>query len=652
MALGVGKGVSSGTTRSYVKLTLPVLNTGDIIFSANYYSSLYTSNSSTRQINVHKVLGDWSSSTITWNNAPGYNSKVEDYAQVTGAAGDQFSWDITSIAKDWYSTGNNYGLMLKNNDETVGYNEFFSSDTSDAYAGYRPTAVLDFVNNTGLESQWTYHSQDASRAGTGYVNDYNGNLVFVHDDISMSGSRMPVAINHVFNSNDKGSNINFGKGWRLNLSQTVTSTTFYINGSNVLYYKYIDEDGTVHYFQDGTSPIKEELGADLNLTKNGDGSFTIKDKKDNKLNFNSSGTLVNITDSNNNTLTLNYTNSKLTNVTDGVGRVTALNYNASGYLSEIVAPDTVTKTTYNYTGDQLTSIGYIDGKTSIYTYDGNVNLTSAVSYSGYKITYGYYGAAPYRVSSISESNTDGTQGDQLNVSYGFNTTTFTDTKNKKNVYQFDNIGKTICIKDQEGNAKYYKYGDSVNSTKITTESKLQKTVNNILPNPSGEADRNWTLAADGGTGSGGFTTEDKHYGNRSLKIAKTDNVSREYLQQVINLEKGKTYTLSAYVKTVGVSNTSGKGGSLAVHYKTSSGAYEGKFSNFINGTNDWQRIQQTFTIPADGTDTSTIIRPQLEGETGTVYFDDIQLEEGSIANRYNLVENGDFSGTGTVPSGW
>lgn len=50
--------------------------------------------------------------------------------------------------------------------------------------------------------------------------DYNGNLTWVHEDISTPGVRMPVTIKHIYNTNDKDTNLRFGKGVRLNISQT------------------------------------------------------------------------------------------------------------------------------------------------------------------------------------------------------------------------------------------------------------------------------------------------------------------------------------------------------------------------------------------------------------------------------------------------
>jgi YD repeat-containing protein len=450
--LRVGNTPSVGITRSYMKfVNLPKLNTGDMITSAQLYLLKEPSASGTDgQVDVHRVTSDWNAYGLNWSNQPSTDPKIEDYQELNN--GSWYIWDISSLVKGWYNSGTNYGIMLRATDEGSGYTAYWSSDISDVYAYARPVVNFYYVNNSGLESYWTYHSQDVGRAGTSYVNDYNGNLIHIHNDMSMSGNRMPVTINHIYNSNDRDSDIGYGLGWRLNFSQKVT----YQNIGEVGYYQYIDEDGTQKYFKNDSSVMKEENGSDLTLTKNSDSSFTLKDKKDNKLNFDSSGTLTNIVDNNNNTITLNYVGSKLISLKDGVNRTTTLIYNEQGKLSEIIEPIGA-KTTYTYTGNQLTGINYVDGKSSTYAYDGSNKLLSAANHAGYKISYEYYTMAPYRVSKIKESNVDGTNGNQLTISYGFNTTTFTDVKNKSEVFSFNNSGQTTGIKDAEGNGKYFKY---------------------------------------------------------------------------------------------------------------------------------------------------------------------------------------------------
>ncbi|MEA4826089.1 MAG: DNRLRE domain-containing protein, partial [Clostridium sp.] len=137
--LQVGKGSVTGINRSYIYFDLPNISSSNIITKAYLYLWLNQSNLTPNQIDVHKVNSGWSSSSITWNNKPGFNSKIEEYAIVSGDAGGYpFQWDVTSIAKEWTSTGNNYGLMLKNHNEDSGYNQFISSDSESGIANGRP----------------------------------------------------------------------------------------------------------------------------------------------------------------------------------------------------------------------------------------------------------------------------------------------------------------------------------------------------------------------------------------------------------------------------------------------------------------------------------------------------------------------------------
>lgn len=112
--------------------------------------------------------------------------------------------------------------------------------------------------------------------------------------------------------------------------------------------------------------------------------------------------------------------------------------------------------------------------------------------------------------------------------------------------------------------------------------------------------------------------------------------------QTISVDKGKTYTFSGYIKTNNVSNTNNKGAQFYVAYQDNTGTWKKVESEFINGTNDWERIELTFTLPADSVSNDVHPKMTLTEETGTVYFDSLQFEEGHIANRYNLIENGDF----------
>lgn len=650
--LGVGYGSISHITRSFIKFTLPSLTTADLIIDARLYLWLYTTNYNTRQINVHKVKQDWSSAIITWNNQPQYDTKIEDYQLVKGELGTNFAWDVTSIAKEWYNgTGLNYGFMLKSNDESTDYNEFLSSDTSSAYTNYRPQVTLTYINNSGLQSYWTYHSQDVRRSGTGYINDYNGNVVFVHTDLSMSGSKMPLTLNHVFNSNERDSSIGYGLGWRLNVSQRVEKEII----DSVEWYKYTNESGTKYYFKydSATGTYKQELGLDLTLIKNADGSYMIKDKDDGKLEFTPSGYLYKIRDKNDNTITLSYGGAVLRTITDGAGRVTTLDTLANGYLVGIIDPSG-RRTSFSYNGIQLSRIDYPDGKYSLFAYDANNKLLNVTNHDGYKMVYSYYTQPPYRVKKVQEFASNGLPGGSINISYGYNTTTFLDGANRKNIYQFNDRGNTICIKDDDGSAEYYKYMSGNYTNKLSVDSKLQKFSKNYLKNHNTELQNtDWVLGYWGiSQGSGAFTNEEAYMGKNSLKVIKNDTESRHFYGQTLNLTKGKTYVFSAYIKTKDIKNQMGKGAAIFVNYQDNAGAWVRVDSNCISGTNDWARYELKFTLPSDSASNIVYARAGIIEEIGTAYFDCLQLEEGSIANRYNLVENADLTYGYEVPSSW
>lgn len=645
MYLRVGNTPQIGATRTFIKFTnLPQLSMGDMIIDAKLSLLKEPSQSGADgQIDVHKVTNDWNNVGLKWATQPAIDWTIKDYQNY---ANDNWQyWDITDIAKEWYTTGSNYGLCVKKNDEGSGHSTYYSSDTSNSI-GY-PRVYFSYVNNSGLQSYWTYHSQSVGRAGTTNINDYNGNVIHVHDDVSMSGNRLPTVIKHVYNSNDRGTDIGFGPGWRLNLSQKVKRMQI---GSK-WYYQYIDEDGTRRYFEDTGTEMKEEYGGELTLIKNSNGNFTIKDKDNNSLLFNNIGDLEEITDSNGNKIDLQYNSGKLTRVVDGAGRVTRLEYSIHNMLQEIYYPDN-TRVRFDYYTNIMQVITYADGKKASFAYDGQNNLTSVTDIDGYKMNYEYYSQSPNRIKKVTEGNSNGTVGQSMSYEYSFNSTKLTDNKGNVNYYQFDNAGKTISVRDAAGYAQAYQYGDGTNVNKMTLESKLQKTVNNLARNNSAEYDKDYYVGNDGGSGEAKITDAFAYLGKRSLMVTKTDDVQRHYINQNVNVTKGKTYTFSAYVKTVGVTSVKKQGALIVAHYKDKNGNYQASRSRYLTGNNEWTRIETTFTLPSDAYDNTVILRSSIEEEKGTAYFDGLQLEEGNISNRLNLIENSDMSGDSKIPSTW
>ncbi|MDD2627856.1 MAG: DNRLRE domain-containing protein, partial [Clostridia bacterium] len=119
-------------TRSLIKFNLPELKSSDQVISAtlalvNYYQDAsYTPGSMIRQINAHKIIQNWNTSS-NWNSmANAYDGKVLDYDWYNYNGTGLNTFDITEAVREWYTTNENYGILLKENTEKItGQNEAY-----------------------------------------------------------------------------------------------------------------------------------------------------------------------------------------------------------------------------------------------------------------------------------------------------------------------------------------------------------------------------------------------------------------------------------------------------------------------------------------------------------------------------------------------
>ena len=236
-----------GKMRSFIQyVNLPVLNSADVVVYAELslrYLYLEPSPSSTTIIEAHKVCDKWDSQTITWANKPQHINTVEDYAIVSGDA--YYNWVITDAVRNWYASENT-GIMLKAPDSVEAgpasnWQKFFSIDYGSSSSIF-PYLSIIYRNTNGIESYWDYTQTSAGRAGTGYVNNYSGNLTWIHSDIGFGGNRMPVSISHIYNANDAQNNTyGLGYGWKTNFHQTLILIN---DKNNTASYLWEDGDGT------------------------------------------------------------------------------------------------------------------------------------------------------------------------------------------------------------------------------------------------------------------------------------------------------------------------------------------------------------------------------------------------------------------------
>ena len=351
-------------------------------------------------------------------------------------------------------------------------------------------------------------------------------------------------------------------------------------------------------------------------------------------------------------------------VTDGLGQVTRLAYQG-GRLQSIT--DTAgRKTTYAYTTDgKLESITDPQGGKTSFAYDGAGYLTAVTSPEAQKMAL-QYGSATPRTGLLKLTRATqyagSTEGGRWQYAYGAGQTTITDRDGGSVTSVFDNVGRAVTKYDRDGNVVSTKYAEGASSTivgNVTTkqvDTKVKKQfsegyVENLLQNSSAEKETIWKPSQWGKgpvTATTGFVTDCVHSGNRALRVqvsaTTVDRIGR--LQQLSTLKVGETYTFSAYIKT---QNVAGEGGAmLYVICGDPSRVFE---SRVVTGTEDWQRMSVTFTVPANTREVR--VHGGLWKSTGTLWMDDCQLEKGSVANRYNYVQNGSFEFTsGGQPTEW
>lgn len=687
-SLYVGKTNNRGKTRSLIKLSkLPDLGIADKVVYAEMAVWTYACYPELT-INLHNVTSSWNQSTVCWNSNIQYDSSITDYQTVqhieeTNLNADRWQiFEITDLVRGWYSgeIANN-GVMLrseKENNSSQARAWLFSSGYT-SYSQVRPVFVIHYRNMSGYEDYWSYTGISAGRGGAVSVNNYNGNAVFSQPlTLGDGGNLMPVSISLVYNSNgDDAPYSLFGAKMRTNFHLHIKkedNTNLYDAGYR---YYLVDADGTKHwfYFENSTAKTSKDedgLGYTLDIITKGsdttctDAIFRLTDKDKTKMYFNSENKLIQITNTNNISIKVTYTTNPtlIKTIIDGAGRVYTFNYEDTEnprYCTSITDP-AGRKISFEYTNGNMTKITFADNKSCTLSYDNTDNdelLTQITAIDGTRAQIKYNDNDQYRVQNINWGTSDTDLLESYSFEYKQNETSITervsDTKNRKYTYQFNDFGQTTgIVSNESGMAQYFEYTTpeevgSANANKLVSESKVIHSVANYIKNPGVVNALSGTFSTTIGSTTGSPSiSQDTTKGNltkNSLKVYKpSSNTSYVYaLQDHTGLSSG-TYTFSCYANTYG-GTTADKGLYVGYRILNSSGTIvkSGSAEN-INTTDGWERISVTFDLEANQTVRVLVgfSYGSLEG-SGTVWFDDFQLEKSAGVSSYNLLENNIFN---------
>lgn len=667
----VGKDIFS-TRRAYYDFPLQTTQRGLNITNAVFYVRQKSADSASgRRIYCYDLSNkpSWSTQTITWNNQPvstalnGPQNTADltkiDYVAYTNSSETTYCFNVTNTIRYWYEGGNNNGLLLTiDNESQSGQAKLYSTNLHNAGENW-PYLMMDYIRPMGLEDYWSYETVDLGRSGSVYVNDFNGNLTFVHSDISMTGNRLPIQIKHLYNSSDNSYNSNMvtGKNVILNYQERLGLGYNEIDPNDTIY-RYDDGDGTIHYFRRNSLNVYVEDNNETTYIRfNGD-EKTIVDAQGNEKTFNAQNKLIKIKDANGNEQNITYSNSRITSISDPVGRSVTFSYNSYNQLTGITDPAGRT-VSYQYSDTSasanLTRITYPDGKYTELSYSGDL-LTSITTFDLQELTVeytntGYYGA---KVKKLHQFDKENYEFDNYTFTYmvsnssgrsaGNNYVTKKDGTTVR--YLFDKYGRVTETTNDFGQTQYTVFDSNAGSNsfnKLIQKSDLQTISSNLLQNHGFENWGSWSAIQVSTNGSYEMNTEEARRGFRSMKLQLDDDEDEfVVVGQYVNVLPDTSYTLSADVfipEELALNGDSGA--SFGVTYYANNTLYTESYE-FIGKTSGWERFSKTVTFP-DETVSNCQVFLRLDEAEGIVYFDDIQMEESAGARYYNLVENSDFS---------
>ena len=393
-----------------------------------------------REYGIYEVTGGMGnySTYNSWINSLVWNanflntnvsSTVLDYITAgPNTIGTHFMWDVTRVVKTWYSGGTGIrAFCIKMMPPLSGYGRAvfpgYSWNLADTVT---PHLYVDYRDDVGLESYYTAQSSGIDRAGAGYIGDFTQALTLVKEDLSAASTAMPVSFSHVYNSAYAGqevsayapsscyANMKVGEGWKLSFQQSIQPQ----QGDH--YLRYLDADGTIHYFQQLTytnpNVYLDEEGLGLKIVKESlYQSYSLYDLKGNKMYF-ADNYLRYIKDESGNKIYFNRNNINqvisITRENYGQSSETIANFEyTNNYLSKIT--DARGNTEFTYEDNRLIKIKHPDGTIVRYSYYSDGRLKKARdTESEYSVLYQYNSAG--RIKQYTEYG-NGTAGASVKV---------------------------------------------------------------------------------------------------------------------------------------------------------------------------------------------------------------------------------------------
>ena len=443
---------------------------------------------------------------ITWatssqRNELGNRRLTAGVLEVKGDFTQKSSPDDNFLACETHKVILSGNTLQKVSFETPGYSKFnILIITKPLDSGYSFNSYS--VWNVLIEDY--RYQQYFGQSGT---NPATGNFSRSYTDLTMEAPGYDINFTRTYNSRSSKTS-GFGKGWSFSYEGSVRDAQNNPNAKEVSL-----PDGSVQSFKKNSDGSFTASDSHNVLVKNPDGTYTLTSKQQDVFSFDTNGYLVKIWDKNGNSVTITVdSQGKATGVTDQAGRHFTVSYENN--LIKNIKDDTNNRTiSYEYTGSHLTCVTDAMGNKTRYVYDteGRIveirdsldSITEEVSYissgenkgkvnkrtdvNGNTFTYTYDNINC--VTTITDSNGRVTR-EKYDGSYSIINST--DAEGKSTVYEYskdatgiNKYGEEKAVTDRNGNKTQYDRDSNGNVTKVTNPDSSTKLMtyddkNNII----------------------------------------------------------------------------------------------------------------------------------------------------------------------------
>ena len=682
----VGVDSCKNVHRLYVGFNLPELADGFKITKAGLllhqkdyasYGKIHNYEINSIQLNGYTVGG----TSFVWDNIKDLPIKntIDIIRGYNRRSATEIEIDITKDMNDWYENPSTSRCIMikKENEEPCCCDGTCCATYLDLYSlyasySYRPKLYVEYTNKDMYADHQEYHTFENGRAGTGYVNLFNGNFLYEHSDIALQGAKLPLSVSHLYRP--EFNDVKYGTGWKLSVEQTLE-----VINKHHIYAVYTDAQGKLHYFmEDSDGLIKDDAGLGLTFAHECEcccgckTNYSISDEQGNKMLFNEDGKLVQITDVHKNISCFTYTNGNLTKVVDGNGNTATFIYR-DNKLYQIIDADG-DALTFSYKNGMLSTIKYPssqdDNRMTTFDYtQGRLNKIIDISGITYSLDYDTKGriANILCVGNISISNNEAQisdtslYADRIMFDYRGSSTAVINNRTKlKTVYKFDVNGRVLStyldstelsdssLKSETTVTEIFDYESIMNvdetskmgkyrslSVSLNNDADNEKNLlkNGLFDNATGTLTPTDWYVAGSIRGASGVSTENYLNGKKSYYFGENNANTEKYLSQTVclcNCElNGNILVASAWAKAVGNVTAESENSTarfrlcLKVIYED--GEVEEYFENYDTSYTGWQYAAIPFVLNKECCPIQVTVKLDYSSNKGTCYFTNASL---------------------------